>query len=115
MLSTTSTYVKRYDGCAYVKSYDKARWIYFLIKVDYLLEKSNTIWETVSADMKKEFYSQPVRNKEFLKTKIKFYCDEVRDFYDKKTPKVDSNHTSLAVIGLDSLLKIMKTIIQKPF
>ena len=25
MLSTTSTYVKCYDGCAYVKSYDKTK------------------------------------------------------------------------------------------
>ena len=30
---------------------------------------------------------------------------EVTDFYDKEIPKVDSNRTSLAVIGLDSALK----------
>ena len=86
-----------------------------MIKVDYLLEKSNTVWETVSANMKKQFYSQPVCNKEFLKTKIKFYCDEVRVFYEKKTPKVDSNHTSLAVIGLDSLLKKYENYYPKAF
>ena len=43
-----------------------------------------------------------------MKTKIKFHGDEVTDFYDKKwyhNPKVDSNHTSLAVISLDSALK----------
>ena len=31
--------------------------------------------------------------------------DEVTDFYDKKIPKVDSNHTCLAVITLHSALK----------
>ena len=41
----------------------------------------------------------------FLKTKIKYYRDEVRDFYNKTIPKVDSNHTSLAGISLDSALK----------
>ena len=36
---------------------------------------------------------------------MKFYCDEVTDFYNKEIPKVDSNHTCLAVISLDSALK----------
>ena len=40
-----------------------------------------------------------------MKTKTKFNGDEVTDFYDKKIPKVDSNHTCLAVISLDSALK----------
>ena len=30
---------------------------------------------------------------------------EFTDFYDKEIPKVDSNHTCLAVISLDSALK----------
>ena len=50
-----------------------------------------------------------------MKTKIKFYCDEVRVFYEKKTPKVDSNHTSLAVIDLDSLLKKYENYYPKAF
>ena len=65
----------------------------------------NTIRDKVSADIKKEFNSKPVYNKEFLKTKIKFHGDEVADFYNKKIPKVDSNHTCLAVISLDCALK----------
>ena len=40
-----------------------------------------------------------------MKTKIKSHGDEVADFYNKKIPKVDSNHTCLAVISLDSALK----------
>ena len=70
---------------AYVKSYDaKAKWMYFLIEDDDLLEKYNTIWNKVSADIKKEFASEPANNKEFLKTKIKSHGDEVTGFYDKK-------------------------------
>ena len=43
---------------AYVKSYDEqTKWMYFLIKDDDLLEKYNTIWDKVSADVKKEFDS----------------------------------------------------------
>ena len=76
-----------------------------MIEDDDLLGKYNTIWEKVSADIKKELDSKPVYNKYFLKTKIKSHEDEVTDFYDKKIPKVDSNHTCLAVISFDSAIK----------
>ena len=79
--------------------------MYFLIEDDDLLEKYNAIWDKFSGDIKIEFDSGPVYNKEFLKTKIKSHGDEVGDFYDKEVPKLDSNHTCLAVISLDSALK----------
>ena len=65
----------------------------------------NTIWDKLSADIKKEFDSEPVFNENYLKTKIKSHGDEVTDFHDKKIPKLDSNHTCLAVFGMDSALK----------
>ena len=40
-----------------------------------------------------------------LKIKVKSHGDEVTDFYNKEIPKVDSNHTCLALISLDSALK----------
>ena len=69
---------------AYVKSYDgKTKWMYFLIEDVDLLEKKNSIWDKVSADVKKEFDSEPVYNKGFLKTKIKPHGDRVTGFHDK--------------------------------
>ena len=44
-------------------------------------------------------------NKEFLKSKIKFHGHEFTDFFDNEIPKVDSDHTCMAVISLDSALK----------
>ena len=49
--------------------------------------------------------ASPFTNKKILKTKIKSHGDEVTDFYDKEIPRVDSNHTCLAVTSLDSALK----------
>ena len=46
----------------------------------------------------------PILKKD-LKTKIKSHGGKVTDFYDKEIPKVDSNHTYLEVISLDSALK----------
>ena len=74
--------------------------MYILIEDDDVLEKY-TILDKVTADIKKEFDSKPVKTK-FLKTKIKSHIDEVTDFHDKKVPKADSNHTCLAIISLDS-------------
>ena len=68
-------------------------------------EKYNTTWNKVTADIKN---SRPVYNKNFLKTKIKSYDDEVTDFYDKNIPKVDSNQTCLTVISLDSAVEKKK-------
>ena len=72
MLPETSAYVKSYDG--------QTKWMYFLIEDDDLLEKCKTIWDKVSADIKKQFDSAPVCKKEFLKTKIKSHDDEFKDF-----------------------------------
>ena len=73
--------------------------MYFLIKNDDLLEKYNTIWNKVSADIKQEFYGKPVHNKKILKTKIKSRGDEVADICNKEIAKVNSFHTCLAVIS----------------
>ena len=44
MLSKTNAYVKSCDG--------QTKWMYFLIEDDDSLEKYNTIWDKVSADIK---------------------------------------------------------------
>ena len=51
-----------------------------MIEDDDLLEEYNTIWYKVSADIKKEYDSEPVCNKEYLKTKLKSYDDEIQVF-----------------------------------
>ena len=96
----TSTYVKSYDG--------QIKWMYFLIENDDLLEKYNTIWDKVSADIKKEFDSEPACNKSLLKTKIKSDGDEVTDFYNEEIPKVDSN--SVCENRHNLLINIEKTL-----
>ena len=48
------------------------------------LKKYNTILDKVSVNIKKEFDSEPVYNKKYLKTKIKSNGDEITGFYHKK-------------------------------
>ena len=96
MLPKTSAYVESYGG--------QTKRMYFLIEDDDLLKKYNNIWDKVSADVK-IIWKEPIYKKEFLKTKIKSYGYEVKNFIIKNIPKVVSNHTCLAVISLDSALK----------
>ena len=94
---------------------NKLNWCIFFIEDDNLLEKYNTIWDKFNANIKVELDNEPVYNKNFLKTKIKSFGDEVIDFYNKEIAKVDSNCACLAVTNLDSALKKVKTIIHKDF
>ena len=61
MLLKTSAYVKSYDG--------QTKWSYFSIEDDELLEKYNTIWDKVSADIKKSLIANLFIIKKKLKTK----------------------------------------------
>ena len=63
MLSKTSPYVKSYDG--------QTKWMYFSIDDDEFLGKYNTVWDKVSADIKKEFDSEPVYNKKLFENQNK--------------------------------------------
>ena len=85
----------------------------FLIEDDDLFEKYNTIWEKVSGDIKKKLIASLSTTKNFWK--IKSRGDGVTDFYDKGIPKLNSNHTCLAVISFDSALKKDKIIICECF
>ena len=71
IIPETSAYVKSYDG--------QTKWTYFLIENDDLLERFKTISNRVSTNIYKKIDSEPVYNKEFLKTKIKSHGDEVND------------------------------------
>ena len=55
--------------------------------------------------LKKEFKSESVYNKKFLKTKIKSYGDEVTDFHHKQIPQTGSDCTCLAIITIDPSLR----------
>ena len=107
MLPKTSAYVTTYYG--------QTKWMHLFIEDDGLLKKCNTSWNKVSTDIEKEFNSEPVYNKEFLKTKIKSHSYEVTDFFDEKVSKVGFNHTCLAVVNLILHSRKMTIIIRKHF
>ena len=65
-----------------------------LIGDDDLMEKYNTIWDKVSADIKKKIYliANLSTIKKNLTTKIIYGGDEATVFHDEEISKVGSNH-----------------------
>ena len=63
---------------------DKQDRCIFFIEDDDLVEKYNTIWDKVSADIKRKFDGKSVYNKNYLTSNIKSPDNEVTEFYDKK-------------------------------
>ena len=96
MLPKTSAYVKSSDG--------KTKWRYFLTEDDDLLKKCNTIWDKVSADIKKEFDSESVNNKVFWEPKQNLMAIKLQIFTIKISP-LGSYNTCLAVTSSDSAHK----------
>ena len=97
ILSKTTVYIMNYD--------EQTKWMHFFTEDDDLSEKHSTIWDTVNADIKTNLIASLLTIKIFLKTRIKSHGDEVTDLFNKKIPKVESNHNFFAIIRLDSALK----------
>ena len=57
---------------AYRIDVSETKYMYFLIKDDELLEENHKVWEKAKNSCKKDFNSEPVYSKTYLKAKIKF-------------------------------------------
>ena len=81
----------------------------FLIKDGKLLEKYKEILGKFEKSLKKEFATEPMYNKKYLKAKIKSYNGKINtNFHDNKIQKEDSQFLSLSVILIDSVFRAGK-------
>ena len=94
---------------AYRKDFNETKFISFLIKDDQWLERYNENWEKVKNSLKKEFNSEPVYKKKYLKGKIKSNNGKMsKNFDNNKIPKEDSQCIFLSVILLYSVFRTGK-------
>ena len=94
---------------AFRKDFDKTIYVSFLIKDDELLEKYNEIWDKVCHTVGKEYDSNPVYNKKYLRAKIKSYNGKINiNFHNNRIPKEDSQLICLSVILIDSVFRAGK-------
>ena len=86
------------------RDFDETKYMSLFIKDDDLLEKYNEIWEKVKNNMKNEFHSEPIYNKNHIKIKIKSYNEKINtNFHNNKIPKGGSQCIYLSVILIDSI------------
>ena len=70
---------------AYRREVDETKYMSFLMNDEELFEKYNKTWEKVKNSLKKDFDSEPVYNKKYLKAKIKSYKGKLNTvFYNNK-------------------------------
>ena len=96
---------------AYRKDIDETKYMDFLIKDDELLKKYIEICEKVNNIIKKEFDSERVYNKKYLKAKIKSYNGKI----NTNLPKEGSQYICLSVSLLDSFFRTGKNYYPQVF
>ena len=62
---------------AYRRDFYENNYMYFLIKIDELLQKYNETWEKIKNSIKKEFDSEPSYNEKYVKAKVKSYNGKI--------------------------------------
>ena len=88
----------------------------YLIKDDELLKQHNKIWKNVKNTICKEFDSDPVYNKKYLKAKIKSYNGKINtNFHNDKIPKEGSQCICLSVILINSVFRTSKNYYPEMF
>ena len=96
---------------AYKRDFDEIKYMSFLIKDNELLKKYNKIWYKISRIIKNGFYSEPVCNDKYLKTKIKSYEGKVNtNVHNDKMSKEGFHCICLLVLLIDSVFKMGKTL-----
>ena len=87
-----------------------------MIKDDELLKQHNKIWKNVKNTIYKEFDSDPVYNKKYLKTKMKSYNGKINtNFHNNKIPKEGSQCICLSVILINSVFRTSKNYYPEMF
>ena len=80
----------------------------FFVKDD-VLDKYNEIWDVIKKKLKIKFYSMPVHDEKYLKTKVRKFDGVIKtNFLGNGVPKESMHNTCIACITIDSVMKIEK-------
>ena len=81
----------------------------FLIKDNEVWNKYDEIWEVIKGKLGINFYSEPVYEYKYLKTKVREFDRMIKTYFlSNNMPKENMNYTCIACITIDSVLTIDK-------
>ena len=76
-----------------------------------MLEKYNEIWEKFRSNIKKDFDNEPLCNKKYLKTILKFYKGKINtSFSNNKIAKESCQCICLSVILIEFVFRTGKNL-----
>ena len=81
----------------------------FLIKNSEVWEKYKDIWNVIKNKLNIKFYSQPIYENKYLKTKVTEFDGSIKtNFSGNNLPKQKTHYTCITCITVDSVLKMNK-------
>ena len=81
----------------------------FMIKDNNILDKYNKIWDKIIEKLNIKFHSMPVYDRTYIKAKVRQFDGVTKtNFLGDEIPKENLNHTCIACITIDSVMKIEK-------
>ena len=71
--------------------------------------KYNEIWNKIKKPLNIRFHSQPIYDDKYIKTKVKTFSNMINTLFSgNEIPKERNNYICIAVICIDSVLKVDK-------
>ena len=94
----------------YKKYFDNGRKnMSFKVKDECVYLKYNEIWNKIKKLPGIRFYSQPIYDDKYIKTKVKTFSAKINTlFSEKEIPKERNNYICMAAICIDSVLRVDK-------
>ena len=86
----------------------------FRIEDDEVYIKYNQIWNKIKELLGVKFYSQPIYDDKYIKTKVKTFSEVINTLFSgDEIPKEGVKYVCISCISIDSVLKIKTIIIHK--
>ena len=100
----------------YIKYFDNGgKNMSFLIKNSEVWEKYEDIWDVIKNKLNIKFYSEPIYENKYLKTKVREFNGNIKtNSLGNNVPEENTYYTCIACITIDSLLKMKKKIKNYP-
>ena len=93
----------------YIKYFENGRKkMSFKIKDDEVYIKYNQIWNQIKELLGVKFYSEPIYDDKYIKTKVKTFSSVVNTLFSDEIPKERVEYVCIACISVDSVLRVDK-------
>ena len=81
----------------------------FKIEDDDVYVKYSQIWNKIKELLGVKFYSEPIYDDKYIKTKVKTFSSVINTLFSSdEIPKEKAEHACIPVVSIDSLLRVNK-------